>query len=469
MAFLSLSGCHFGPGAAYAAVDGLVLVLALLAVAATGRSGILARAYNRTAIACVAAASVALVSDYDRQDAVSYLRLMALLALPLITPRRWGSVVAQLYNALNVHRAMTTADGGPWTRVVSAMLYAVPMLTCLDAQAHAALRTLAKRAFFVREIQLIRLGWQRPLVLGDVWKLPERFGLFTIQREFKYNVEEPMFLLRAVARMVWRPLLPLLTIRFLMELGDVVKAMVTGYLLQCFDSASEYPWYHGYGIALVLLVIKVACMQKSRVEDLIEREFFRVETAVRLELFRLPLEPNGQRKLADIRVSSRVMSNLPRHLTQLARTCVRILGLWPKFAVLYYIVGWLAVIPIASSVMMMAINWGFALLVGTSDYWSIDSDNCDERVSEVYQGIKAIKLFGWERMYLDPKLQEQDSDATRLPWYAPAIRIAWFIIDTASSASLSFTSFILFYAHVQSPAFIASALTSAYVLELSSH
>ncbi|KAJ2796296.1 hypothetical protein H4R21_004770, partial [Coemansia helicoidea] len=324
-------------------------------------------------------------------------------------------------------------------------------------------------AFFVEEIQLIRLSRQRPLALGDVWKLPERCSLNAIRREFKYNVEEPIFLLRAVARMVWRPLLPLLTIRFLMELGDVAETMATGYLLQCFDSASELPWYHGYGAALVLLLIRLACMQKSRIDNLIEAEFSRVETAVRLELFRLPLEPNGQRKLADTYVPSRAMKDLPDSLTKLARVCVEVLGLWPKFAALYYIVGWHAVIPILSMVVVMAINWGFKLLVAPCHYWSIDSSDYGDSISEVYRGIKAIKLFGWERMYLDPKLKEQAYDATRLPWYAPAIQILWLIIDTVYRASFRLATFIMFYVHTQSPAFTASALTSAYVLELNSH
>ncbi|KAJ2802144.1 hypothetical protein H4R21_002527 [Coemansia helicoidea] len=349
------------------------------------------------------------------------------------------------------------------------MLYVVLIIACLGVEAHAALRTLAKRAFFVEEIQLIRLSRQRPLALGDVWKLPERCSLNAIRREFKYNVEEPIFLLRAVARMVWRPLLPLLTIRFLMELGDVAETMATGYLLQCFDSTSEYPWYHGYGSAVVLLVIKVACMQKSRIDNLIEAEFSRVDNAIRLELFRLPLEPNGQRKFGDIRVSPNLMRGFLELLAKTAQTCVQILGLCPKFAALYYMVGWLAVIPIASSVMMVAINWGFAQLVGHSYRWLLNTNNYDDRASEVYQGIKAIKLFSWERMYLDPKLQEQDYDATRLPWYAPAIQILWIIIDIIDSVSVPFTSFILFYVHTHSQTFTASALTSKYVLELNSH
>ncbi|KAJ2804710.1 Transporter of the ATP-binding cassette (ABC), partial [Coemansia helicoidea] len=292
---------------------------------------------------------------------------------------------------------MTAADGGPWTRVMMTLLYVVLMLACLSVEAHAALRMLAKKALFVQEIQLIRLSWQRPLTLSDVWKLPERCSLNTIRQEFKYNVAEPMFLLRAVVRMMWRPMLPLFAIQFLMEIGDVAGAMVTGYLLRCFDSASEYPWYYGYGIALVLLVIKGVCMQQFHIRGLIEDEFSRVVSAIRLELFRLPLEPNGQRMLADISISGHMTGDLPRALTNLAQACIQTLGIWAKFAALYYTVGWLALIPAVSSLVIMATSWGFELLVGPSDQWSTSISTDDNRISEVYQGVKAIKLFGWER------------------------------------------------------------------------
>ncbi|KAJ2804773.1 Multidrug resistance-associated protein 1, partial [Coemansia helicoidea] len=273
----------------------------------------------------------------------------------------------------------------------------------------------------------------------------------------------------AVARMVWRPMLPLLAIRFLMEVGSIAEILVTGYLLRCFDSASEHRWYHGYSIAFVLLVIKGVCMQQFHIRELIEDEFSRVVSAIRLELFRLPLEPNGQRRLADFIVSPRMVGDLPRILSTFSQTCIQILGLWTKFAALYYVVGPLALIPVVSVVAMMVIVWGFELLVGPSYQWSTSISTYDDSISEIYQGIKAIKLYGWERMYLDPKLQGQDSDATRLPWYAPAILIAWIIVGAAKKASLHVATYIMFYLHTQSPMFAASALTSAYVLELDLH
>ncbi|KAJ2714672.1 hypothetical protein H4R19_001601 [Coemansia spiralis] len=213
-------GRLFGSSAAYAAVDGLVVVLAVLAAFAVGKGRALAHAYSCTAVACIAIASVALASSHSRPDAASYLCLLALLSLPLITHHRWGSTAAPFYCVLNVHRAMGATVGGPWERAVSAFLYSALMLACLDAQTQAALRTLAKKALFVQEIQLIRLSRQRPLVLSDVWKVPERFSVNTLLREFKYNVE-PMFLLRATVRIIWRPMLPLITLQLLMEAADI--------------------------------------------------------------------------------------------------------------------------------------------------------------------------------------------------------------------------------------------------------
>ncbi|KAJ2712264.1 ATP-binding cassette glutathione S-conjugate transporter ycf1, partial [Coemansia spiralis] len=115
----------------------------------------------------------------------------------------------------------------------------------------------------------------------------------------------------------------------------------------------------------------------------------------------------------------------------------------------------------------MVINWGFEQLVGNSNQWSKHARTQNDNISEVYQGIGAIKLFGWERMYLDPKLQDQDSEDKQLPWYAPAVRLAWFIVDAAYSASSRVAAYIMFYIHTQN--LVASMLTSAYVLEPNSH
>ncbi|KAJ1720879.1 hypothetical protein LPJ61_006110, partial [Coemansia biformis] len=99
-----------------------------------------------------------------------------------------------------------------------------------------------------------------------------------------------------------------------------------------------------------------------------------------------------------------------------ASTITSIMGFSAKFGALYYIVGWLATIPMVSSAIILLAKWGFERLVGDSSQWKSNTGVSDSNVSEVYRGIRAIKLFGWERMYLDPKLwQRSYNNNDRLP------------------------------------------------------
>ncbi|KAJ1728734.1 ATP-binding cassette glutathione S-conjugate transporter ycf1, partial [Coemansia biformis] len=269
----------------------------------------------------------------------------------------------------------------------------------LDEQSLATLCILGEKALYVQEIQLICLGRLRPLALSDVWQLPERFCLSTIQCEFVYNVDEPMFLLQAIVRLTWRPMILLLALEMLTELTDIFEVMVSGYLLRCFDASSGYPWYYGYCAALGLLVTRFICSQTIHISRHMEVEVKRAAHAIQLELFRLPLIRNGQRSFGHISVNSRRMEILEFYMSTAASTIANIMGFSAKFGALYYIVGWLAAIPMVSLIVILLAKWGFERLVGDSSQWKSNTDELDSNVSEVYHGIKAIKLFSWERIF----------------------------------------------------------------------
>ncbi|KAJ1725999.1 hypothetical protein LPJ61_005493, partial [Coemansia biformis] len=287
-------------------------------------------------------------------------------------------------------------------------MYAALILANLEEQSLTTLRVLGEKALYVQAILLIRLGRLRPLALSDVWQLPERFRISTIQREFVYNVDEPMFLLRAILRLIWRPMIPLLALEMLAELADIFEVMASGYLLSCFDASSDYPWYYGYCAALGLLVASLSSSQQIHISHHVEVEVKRATCAIQLELFRLPLIRNDQRGFGHISVNSRRMKILENCMSTAASTIATIVGFSAKFGALYFIVGWLAAIPMVSSAVILLARWGFEQLVGDSSQWKSNTDALDSNVSEVYHGIKAIKLFGWERMYLDPKLRQRN-------------------------------------------------------------
>ncbi|KAJ1721350.1 hypothetical protein LPJ61_006053, partial [Coemansia biformis] len=349
-------------------------------------------------------------------------------------------------------------------------MHAALMLASLDEQSLATLRILGKKALYAQEIQLIRLGRLRPLALSDVWQLPERFRFSTIQREFVYNVDEPMFLLRAIVRLTWRPMIPLLALEMLAELADIFEVVASGYLLSCFDASSDYPWYYGYCAALGFMVARFICSQQGLISHHRKVEVKRAACAIQLELFRLPLIRNGQRMFGQTSMDPWRIGNLVYCMSTASSTIADIVGFSAKFGALYYIVGWLAVIPMMSSVVIMLARWGFKRLVGDSFEWESNTDVFDSNVSEVYQGIKAIKLFGWERMYLDPKLRQRNyTNNDKLPWYAPAIRVAWFLLDAAYCASFSAASFLLFSIYTQRQTAATAVWTSAEIFQLDSH
>ncbi|KAJ2087216.1 ATP-binding cassette glutathione S-conjugate transporter ycf1 [Coemansia sp. RSA 986] len=71
------------------------------------------------------------------------------------------------------------------------------------------LKDIKEMLLYTQERRLIGIQKIRNIVLDDIEALPKRMQLRLIFEEFKYNVDEPLFLLRAIFRMAWRPMVPL--------------------------------------------------------------------------------------------------------------------------------------------------------------------------------------------------------------------------------------------------------------------
>ncbi|KAJ2238619.1 hypothetical protein GGI13_008297, partial [Coemansia sp. RSA 455] len=63
----------------------------------------------------------------------------------------------------------------------------------------------------------------RPLTFDDIWPPPERFQLRTAYSEFKYNTEESYFVLRAIFRMMWRPMIPVYIVGLLLQFIPLIQ------------------------------------------------------------------------------------------------------------------------------------------------------------------------------------------------------------------------------------------------------
>ncbi|KAJ1725265.1 hypothetical protein LPJ61_005658 [Coemansia biformis] len=157
------------------------------------------------------------------------------------------------------------------------------------------LHAILNKVFFVQEIQLVRLNKLRALTLADVWQLPERFRLATVRQEFVYNVNEPQFLLRAMARMMWQPALLQVALQSLSRMVDIVIPAAQSSLLYYLYASSDNPWYYGYVAAAGMLVVDLAAARLNSFRSYADAEMARASNALKLELFRLPLTRNNER------------------------------------------------------------------------------------------------------------------------------------------------------------------------------
>ncbi|KAJ2781598.1 hypothetical protein H4R18_002782 [Coemansia javaensis] len=379
----------------------------------------------------------------------------AVAAMPILAQHGLGCVVLHLASALGAYRAI--ASGG---HVAAALLHAALPPSSISQEGWRSARTLAEKVFFVREIRLVRLSGLRELTLGDIWALPDRSKLENVHREFKYDVSQRFFLARAIARMLWRPLLPPLALRTVVYALDYAGIVLRGRKFECVGAPSSYPWYVGYGVALWQFFARMLFTLATEADNHVDGETRKVTRALSLELFNLTLTPNGQRMYRITDYHRYKVWWLEDDLQWIIQVIPQAFATLILFVITYSHIGWLAVLGPAIVVAVNAIERICGKVLGNPDRWSRDPHvSYDDKTDGIYSGIRTVKLFGWERMYTDPKLLLLDDTRDRLPWYAPAVRVFWVVIKAVYAMSEALSSCLVLWLHLRS-GFVATSENS---------
>ncbi|KAJ2894311.1 ATPase-like protein, partial [Coemansia aciculifera] len=345
------------------------------------------------------------------------------------------------------------------------------VLANLDFRSQQQLSSVMTMVTYRQERRLVALSRLRELTLDDIWALPERFRLRNAYGEFTYNTDEPLFLIRAILRMSWRPMIPIYIAESLLKTVAVATTALNSSVLHCLDSPESSAWYKGYVTMVLLVLSKVLEMQKEQVAKYAAAETLRVTDSVKLELLRLPLTKCGRKPRGSSYRNSHYVYMLISDLRNAQDIFTSLIGTGATVWVIFSRVGWLAFLPMTISLFFSAVESFMIRMSGQQYHWEEEDDasGYDGKVDEVCMGIKTIKLFGWERMYLDPKLQQDVTPRKRLPWYAPAMRGFWYVFDTLQSLSSELSSFFTIYLHLQTAAGTAAPITNAQLFELTSH
>ncbi|KAJ2802117.1 Canalicular multispecific organic anion transporter 1 [Coemansia guatemalensis] len=345
---------------AYTFLDVLIVAIALYAATTSKSYLTLTNLYSRFSIQCAIAMLVLLASIQGIVSFADYLHLISLAVLPLLLQHHRGSAIFQLANAFNIHLQISSVRQDVWERIVSILVHSYLFFDSLAPESKRWLYLIADKVTFAQERKLINLSKLQELVLNDIQQLPKRFHLKATHAEFKYNVDEPLFMLRAIIRMLWRPMLMPYLIISITQAVDIIEVMINGYMVRCIDMPSEHLWHEGYIAALSLMILRLFGTQRNQIR---------------------------RRR------------------------------------------------------------------------------NYDARPDDVFRGIKPIKMFGWERMYLDAELQKDENNEEDQPWYGPIAYISWYAYDMLNMLAEQLASYMVIHMHTSNVS-SAHSLNSADIYKL---
>ncbi|KAJ2716479.1 Multidrug resistance-associated protein 1 [Coemansia spiralis] len=297
--------------------------------------------------------------------------------------------------------------------------------------------------------RLLAIQKKRKLVADDIPPIASGQARWEIHSRFKYDVNEHLFLLRAILRTVWSSLVPLYIADALVQAMDMFDILLDGYILHCLDVAAEHKWYQGHIAALLLVLLKVS---RSRIDGALEQiatGWTNVGDALTIEFNRLQLTNTGLRKAGGGRSATAVISLLA-DMRQIQSVFINVAIIATTAWSVFGQVGWLAAVPLVVPMAIGLLGTGFAALTGNRFQWNASrfhESSIDSRVRGISRSIRTVKLFGWERLYVDPSLQTDRRSTIALPWYAPAIRTAWFAIDSIEYAASQISAGLLVYTY----------------------
>ncbi|KAJ2831189.1 hypothetical protein GGI24_001652, partial [Coemansia furcata] len=415
-----------------------------------------------------AAAMLVVVAAATNTGWEQVLCVVAALALPVLAMHSSAYTAFQCVNALGIYRALNGTDDA-WTTAACVVLHLYLVVANLDLRSRQLLDALVVKVTYRQERRLVALRRLRELTLDDVWALPERFSLRSAYNEFTYNTDEPLFLIRAILRMTWRPMIPIYIADSLLKTVSVLTTTLNSAVLHCLDAPASSAWYKGYVTMLLLVVVKALEMQMNVIGKYAHAESSRVTGAVKLELLRLPLTKSGHRPRGHSYRNSYYVQMIMNDLQNVQGIFTSLFSTAAVVWVIFARVGWLAFLPMAISTAFSLAESAMIRVGGQRYHWEEDDDmrGYDAKVDEVCLGIKTIKLFGWERMYLDPELQQDNAIHRKLPWYAPGVRAAWYVFDGLQTLTSELSSFLTIYLHLQMAG--GAPITNAELFELSSH
>ncbi|KAJ1815664.1 Multidrug resistance-associated protein 1, partial [Coemansia sp. RSA 2675] len=152
----------------------------------------------------------------------------------------------------------------------------------------------------------MKLHRLRQVTVDDLWPLSERYQLRTAYSDFKLNTSESYFVIRAIFRMMWRPMIPVYIVGLLLQFIPLLQIKLNSNIMRNVDDLSNYSMLMIVADIARVVVVQLLDNQQSVARQFIQKEMARAENAIDIELFRLPLQRMGLVKDSDGFIETRM-------------------------------------------------------------------------------------------------------------------------------------------------------------------
>ncbi|KAJ2612784.1 Multidrug resistance-associated protein 1 [Coemansia sp. RSA 1804] len=147
---------------------------------------------------------------------------LSIASLTLLATQPGGYYPFQVANLFGMYRSLSGHIGTDiWYRLFYASMHFYLLLANLDKQCREILDDLKGMLLFTQERRLLSIQKTRNVKLEDLEEIPEHNRLSSVAREFKYDINEPLFVLRAIFWLIWRPMIPIYIIDSLLSIASV--------------------------------------------------------------------------------------------------------------------------------------------------------------------------------------------------------------------------------------------------------
>lgn len=378
---------------------------------------------------------------YDR---VSFLGLLVLSNLAeFLATSVFVDVVFQGLNAMCIYGVAKTPDMDYWHKGTCIFLHLYVMQFHLSPRLKRTKRSIMNMLLFTQVRQLISISHSRKLTFQDLWPLPENLQLHRVHQDFKYDTAEPLFVIRAFLRMAWRPVLCQYVLDSLLMAVPLLISRLNAHILGCLDSSSQDSWYQGILYGLVLMLVSISQSQMHHVRKFVDMELKRVEDAINLEFFKIPLLETGLQKPGPNYTYQNEVSQVISGIMNIQRTMSSLFGtaliIWSTFTR----IGWYALVPFCVSAVFRVSEWALEAAIGSTEdrIPKAQRDRFRFNIDDMCREIKTIKMFGWEKVCMDAELDEGVDEVQSQSWYVFLIGLIWFVFEEISGLSSSVASY----------------------------